>query len=773
MNARTQFERLEPRVLLSGGVLAAGATGVFDLDGDGASDAVLVNTGVGDIAYAYHSDYAGDLGFDWIKITADGGGFQTNTWADKVRDTQSCGDFDLAFAELGVALKVDGVNYAPLAGASDVRAAAIGYLHVGDGRLAAASATETDIDTVLVDTGGIGTVFAERGILGTVEAMLSIDQVAAERIDGAIIQSWTGDIGKVCADFVGGGALISALGNISQVNVGRFEGAILTAGADIGSFRASAVIGSDLYTGIFAGGSIGTFRADTASGGDNGMLDIVAGGDAGKLTFGLLEGGHATDGLTAYATISIGGSVGQLCAGLISGGIADGEFSQASLAIDIYRDLVHLEAAAMAGGQASDGGAAELNVSIYNDLVYARVGRIVGVAGPAPCGDPAVNIWVGNDIVRLTAGEITGGTARGFGATGTVSIIADNDILNLCAGEISGGRADGDFSTASVTIGAGRDIGMIAADTFSGGQAFGDGASAGVFVEAGRNIGVIGASLITGTQGRRRIADPTVQFHAGGDIGCIMAGRITGGNVTANGDDVAESSVLFDAGGDIGALYAGTIRGGTATGENALSFVRIHAAHDIQRLWADTISGGATHQGGDAYVSIVAEHDIVDLRARTILGSENGRAGCDPTVQIQAYNDIKSLVACSIIAGEGGTVNILAGLDAEGQVSGDGTGAGSIENLVVGVISGEGGVVNIAAGGDIDHLKASRIISGDGEVSIIAGDDMTVDVACVRSWSLDGVSFEAGGSVTDVRNSIRSQYTHEGLGDDVEFPQPI
>ncbi len=792
MIPRTQFEGLEPRFLLSGGVLAAGATGVFDLDGDSVNDAVLVNTGVGDIAYAYD---VGDLGFDWIKITEDGGGFQTNTWATKVRDNDNHDDFDLAFTELGVAMTFDGVDYAAIAGTTDVRAGAIASLHVGDGSLAGVAATETDIDTVMVDTGGIGNVFAEGSILGWVQAQLTIDQVVAGHIDGATILSVAGDLGKLCADVVDNGAFISALGNIDQVNVGHFEGAILNSGIDIGSFRADEVIGSTLYTGIFAsanlgtfragtvdagdagmlgivaGGTIGTFRADTVTGGENGMLGIIAGGDVGKITIGLLEGGHATAGQAATAMISVSGSVNLFTAGLISGGIADGEMSQASLAIDIYGDLNKLDASAMAGGQATNGGTATLNLNIYNNLNYARVGRIVGVGTPGQCGDPAVNIWVGNDIVKLTAGEITGGTALGDGAAGTVSIIAGNDILNLCAGQITGGRADGDNSTTSVTITAGRDIAMIAADTFSGGQAFGEGASSGVFVDAGRNIGVIGASLISGTQGRRHIADPTVQFHAGGDIACIMAGRITGGTVTANGDAVAEASVEFDAGGNIGAIYAGTIRGGTATGAEALAYVIIHATNDIQRLWADTISGGAAYQGGEAYVSIVAEHDIVDFWAGTIIGSENAGSGCDPTVQIQAYNDIKNLIACRIIAGDDGTVNILAGLDGDGNVSGDGTEAGSIENLVVGVISGEGGIVNIAAGGDIEYLKASRIISGDGEVNVIAGGDMTVDVCSVRSWSVDGVSFEAGGSVTDVRNSIRDQYTHEN--EDVEFPDPI
>ncbi len=97
-----------------------------------------------------------------------------------------------------------------------------------------------------------------------------------------------------------------------------------------------------------------------------------------------------------------------------------------------------------------------------------------------------------------------------------------------------------------------------------------------------------------------------------------------------------------------------------------------HSANNTQRLWAGTI-----------------------------IGSENGGTGCDPTVQIQACNDTKSLLACRTITGNDGTANVLAGLGADGEVSGNGTEAGSIENLVVaGVhLPAAGGTGEVAAAG--------------------------------------------------------------------------
>jgi hypothetical protein len=60
-------------------------------------------------------------------------------------------------------------------------------------------------------------------------------------------------------------------------------------------------------------------------------------------------------------------------------------------------------------------------------------------------------------------------------------------------------------------------------------------------------------------------------------------------------------------------------------------------------------------------------------------------------------------------------------------------------------------------------------------VNIVAGGDLTASVGSVQSWTIQGesgVTFSAGGAVNDLRNSIKAQYTQEGLGDDVEFPAP-
>jgi hypothetical protein len=74
--------------------------------------------------------------------------------------------------------------------------------------------------------------------------------------------------------------------------------------------------------------------------------------------------------------------------------------------------------------------------------------------------------------------------------------------------------------------------------------------------------------------------------------------------------------------------------------------------------------------------------------------------------------------------------------------------------LVIGVISGRGGVVNIAAGGDILDLKVCRIIPGDGDINIIAGDSIDATVGSTRGWSIQGVNFSA----QSVSDTIKSAY---------------
>ena len=179
-------------------------------------------------------------------------------------------------------------------------------------------------------------------------------------------------------------------------------------------------------------------------------------------------------------------------------------------------------------------------------------------------------------------------------------------------------------------------------------------------------------------------------------------------------------------------------------------------------------------------MSITAGHDIVDLQAGVIEGSDGGNGtGLDTAVQIQAYNDIKSLMAGQIISGQDGIVSIIAGLNADGELSGsfDADGnfiAGSIENLAVGLLMADGGVVNIAAGGSIENLKITRIVtSDDGQINVVAGQDITANVSQIRDWSIaeNGVTFSAGNEVDDARNSINDDYVSEGQP--VEFPDTI
>ncbi len=652
--------------------------------------------------------------------------------------------------------------------------------------------------------------------------------------DGAYVQA--GQVGTLRARTIDGQALVIVDGDLDVLRAKTIQDATIVIGGDVQKFVACELIGSSAGTTVAIEGDLGLLRARTISGGQdysslsisvtggvnrlvantitggiNGSSDITIGDGLGRLNVGLLEGGEASDYGFAQTSLNVTGDIDKICAGLITGGLGNGF---AMLSVNVYAsyddagemvdagDIGSLRAAAVTGGEMSDGGEAMVMFNIDNDLTCTRIGQLVGSGSTEPIADPSVYFNAGHDVGVFVAGSITAGTATGDYAYAAVWVIAGNDIHKVIAGTIDAGTAEGDYATVEVHFDAGHDIGSITANTISGGVANGEGALAGVYFEAARNINGIAAGLISGTQSTRpvRTPDPTVRFIAGGDIGTVIAGRITGGEITADGDAVAVSSVVLRAdgtyvdeagvqsAGNIERIITGTITGGSADGANALSYVKISAANDIQSLCADRISGGSADNGAFSYVNILAEHDIVEFRVGTLTGSDNVEAGCDPAVQIQAYNDIKNFCADRIIAGEEGVVNILAGIDADGNVSGemDENGnleAGSIENMVIGAISGAGGVVNIAAGGDIESLKVCRVVSGrDGEVNIVAGGDMDVAVGRIRSWSVEddsgevvdtGVEFVAGGTITDRWNRIRDTYETEGQPADLPAPADL
>lgn len=692
-----------------------------------------------------------------------------------------------------------------------------------------------DVGTIVTDavtggayiasTGGIDELLADTIDGGAyVSAAGKIDKLRADVITGAAYIE-AGEFGDIFADAITGQATIFAYGGAARVKAALFQDATLIAGGDVGQICAGDIVGSLSGTTIAVGGYLGKLSADTITGGTdyasasisvgagagricantitggvNGILDIAVDGGLSKLSVGLLEGGQTVEYGYSGASVSVTGDVGSICAGLINGGSGNGF---AMLSVNVYAganadgseglgDVGTIHAAAITGGQMSEGGDAMVMFNIGNDLGRLQAGQIIGSGSAEPIGDPTVMFNVGHDIGKVVAGRITAGTAVGDVAYASVQFTAGNDIGKVAADVIEGGTAEGQYAMAEVLFTAGRDIGRISANRIMGGIANGEGAEANVIFDAGRNIDAVMAGLITGTRSNRRVRtpDPAVRFLAGGDIGMVLAGRIEGGQIAADDGNEAIAAVSFRAdgtyidadgiqsAGNIEKIIAGTISGGQADGQGALSYVKISAANDIGKICADAISGGESSDGGFSYVNILAEHDILCFDVGTLSGSGNPTAGCDPAVQIQAYNDIKNFFADRIIAGDDGVINILAGIGADGEVSGevneDGEfEAGSIERMVVGFIDGDDGVVNIAAGGDIDLLKVCRVVSGnDGEVTISAGGDINADVWRVRSWTVEdsetgevidsGVQFNAGGEVNDRRNRIRDDYVNEG-----------
>ncbi|MCP4378849.1 MAG: hypothetical protein GY794_22075, partial [bacterium] len=711
------MEALEGRLLLSGS-LAAGEAALFDFDGDGNNDAVLVNTG--SVVLEYDRDGADGLS---VNLTGDGGEFATNTWVT-VNDTDASDDFLLQTADIATGICYLGDWYDSISGASNVHAGQVNMLQIGEGNLASILTTEGGIDTVrlydgdlqdLQTSSDVDLLDISGDITGVVTVGGNVGMIVADRITGANI-SVGGDVDLICADTISGTS----------------SGTYISIGGNLGKISADTITGGNDYSSlsISVNGSADRIYAETITAGVDSSADISVMGELDRLYVGTLDGGSSENSGFSMLMFSVYGNINKIRANTITGGSGNGF---AMLMLSGYGDIYDMRVTNMIGGEVSDGGQAMLMIT------------------------------VGNDLHKLTARTIDAGVA------------------------------EGDYALSDIYVNVGHDIVFVRANAIMGGVANGEGALAGVYFDAGRNIDMLRVGLISGTTSDRPMhtPDPTVRFVAGGDIGLIRAGTITGGDITADGDVTAQSSVVIEANGgynqdgvisegNIDKIIVGTITGGSANGSNALSYVKIYANNDISLLCANRITGGSTDNGAYSYVNIFAGHDIENVYVGTVLGSENGRVGNDPAVQIHAQNDIKNFRAGRIIAGQDGTVNIMAGLDAYGNASGDDSGNGSIESMIVGLISGDGGVVNIATSGDIDYLQARRIVSGDGEVNVVAEGDITVNVCRVNSWTevdlegevLDtGVEFAAGGSVNDIRGSIRSEYVTEGQSPDL--PSPI
>ncbi|HHH76596.1 MAG TPA: hypothetical protein ENL03_06195, partial [Phycisphaerae bacterium] len=256
------LESLESRLLLSGS-LSGGESALFDFDGDGNNDAVLINTGSVNIEY----DLAGADGLA-VNVTGDGAKFVTNTWA-QVDDTDGLDDFNLSLAKLGTKVRYGGNWYNPIIGDSTVQAGQVGELMIGAGSLSSLTASEGGVDFLRLCDGDLYDVFTmdeatiidiDGDVLGSVYVMGDIDELMADNINGASVIADGGRIGLVCVSSITGGAFVQAesfgkiyaeeitgdafvnsIGDIDRIYADEISGAIVNAGGNVDRIYADTI----------------------------------------------------------------------------------------------------------------------------------------------------------------------------------------------------------------------------------------------------------------------------------------------------------------------------------------------------------------------------------------------------------------------------------------------------------------------------------------------------------------------------------------------------
>ncbi len=755
-------EGLEPRLLLDG--VDPGAAALFDFDGDGTNDAVLVNTGATAIEY----EVSGANGLA-LNLTGDGAAFCTNTWVE-VADLPD--DFILDAATVGTRVRYGCTWYDAIEGSSTVAAASIGRLDIGVGDLVSAGASEAGIGKVILHDGDltdlsaltdIGWAIVEGDILGSIEAGGNIDRIAAEAIRGAeiiaggnigeivadaitdrITETTTepitytsyiqavdideivagtidggsevlaiGDLGRLSADTITGGAVITVCGNLGRLSAGTIDGGtVITVVGDAQRITADTIAGDPSGTFLSILGNLDRLSAGTMTGGSNGgSLGVSVGGDAGTISADTITGG--TNGIL---TFSIAGDLDRLNVGLLEGGqaVAGGTPSNA---FTVGGSIDKICAGLISGGTGL--GYAELLISAYDIHSLQATAIVGGNMDPAseagPGGEAAVLINVANDLGQVRVGRILGTGSVHGGCDPAVMISVGHDIIKLVASEIRGGDALGDYAVGAVSIYAGNDIRSLVAGTIDAGRAEGLYAFAAVAVEAGHDINSVSASRITGGLADGVGATAGVYFTAGRNIDVIAAGLISGTQSRLR-VHTPDPTVQFIAGGDIGLVLVGEINGGRINGGvsdgddetfNAAACVLLEA----NGTYVDPTNG------------VRSEGNIDRIIAGRITGGD-ATGDALAYVKIHAANDIGSLCADTISGGqthEAGAetyVNILAEHDIERFCVGTLIGA---EN------GGDGGsgdsAVQVQAYNDIQSFCANRIIAGDeGIVNILAGE---------------------------------------------------
>lgn len=327
------------------------------------------------------------------------------------------------------------------------------------------------------------------------------------------------------------------------------------------------------------------------------------------------------------------------------------------------------------------------------------------------------------------------GTARGLQAVHDINVIGST----VTAGEVLNVQAGGNVTVASTTQkqqgGGYRQHDNTNLNRVAGLYVTNPGGLGVLNVNAGGDVTLQAAQVANaGTNGITRIA-------AGGDLNLTTLTTSRSTNTTAADGDYRRSGTTTQVGttvqgaGDV-VLQAGHNVNATAAQVSAGQALAVVAGNDINSLTAvDTATANVQDKG--------TKHSLVAFTSdETVKGSQFTAGG---NIALQAGQDI-NLQAASVVSEKGGIalaagrdVNLTAAseqhaveVDASKKKSGflssktTTTHDKVVDNIAVGtVLSGE--TVQIGAGRDVTAQGAQVV--GTGDVTVVAGRDLTLDAA--------------------------------------------
>lgn len=577
-----------------------------------------------------------------------------------------------------------------------------GRLHAGNGDIVAESESVTP-NSINAPNGGVQ-ILAYSEFSSTVYAENSVQA----QVFGSTSGSLTSQSGGVSLTTIDGGdasLVANGSGNISVVSWSSLSGSLYSAGGNVSVFALG-----DVDAGVTAGGTATVYAWGDTGGeisGNQGVSVVARNNVAKSLT-------SAGGSIEVQAGGDVSGSVKAL-----SGSVAVNILGEVSSSVTAGNSISIDARSASADLIATSGSVSVVVLESYNGTLRAGGG---------------VDVSAG-DSIQAAGGVRAGGSVslRSIGSISGASVTAGGDAMVSSSNQISGLNVK---KANSVTVSGLSGVNGLSV-TNNGSTVVYSGAG---ITGSATSLGDVTLLAVDAATGAYTSTSGNVSATAYGSISGTLTA--TTGSVSALGNE--QVSATLSAAGGVTALSLGdvtvTLSGssGSVTAGGQATVTASGALNDVSVAARNAISG-SINVTGSANLTSIAEQISASVTAgrSATLSAISGNVGGTAT-------------------SPGGSVSVLAGGNASGNVTAGNTATVRAVGDATASIQGKGGVQVSALG-----MVSGQVSSNYGSASVFAGGSVSGEVSALKDVT---VSSGAGGVSGSVQ-SIASSASVSGLTD--------